>query len=634
MLLVSVVAYAEDLSKAGYKEVQDRPWQLSSMMRKHQGPIMDQAILRVLSKSEDGEGLMAPLMTYLEKRPERDRRKLVQGLSNASLSWGIRLTARLDGFGAIKTLGKHLNSKEPEVQQALLEALNSLPWDKEQEKVMIAISKKMGTLFEIEDWQRSRSVSDLLDRWHDLEFPVERLYETRLKGDSHEGRRDALQKLVRIRQLEAIPMVAACTKFSDLHSTISRQMPYLLGLEGRSEKEFDVLLKVILTLLNEENFELHHQVVSDLGRADPSSDIARILCGLLDLKYGEEVVHHTARLLQSFARDVDLQSLLEARSRSKEWSFRAAVILTLGYFDEEWCHDVILRSLKEKKEEVLIAACETISRLSGPGGKLREDYIEALLPKVQTRSVALALSAAHALGRLKEAKVLASLAPLLKKRKTALPALALAEDLVGSWGKDPVALAKEFQAKKGPLPVLQDVPAPRKNSNLVFYDLEAECPSVIFIIDTSGSMNENGRWKQAKDELYKSLFGLQMDTLVNLIDYNTKVRKWKSYPVRATWRNKLDFFNHVEKLRPRGKTNISDAIKTGLWQWQRDTIFFLTDGMPTEGVTNTRHIISEVADRNRGGDVRIFCVGLQVKEAHEFLATLSRENGGAFRMVD
>lgn len=633
-LLLPQIMIGEDLPRGEVERAVKKPWNLHKLMLKYEGAVMDQVIIKVLSKSKDVDEYMDSLQGYLDKRSAKDRNKLIQGISKASLPAGLRLMGKMEGMDAINTILKHIKSKDDDVQLAAVMALQDLPWSKEHEKIMLALSKKIAPLFDIEDWRAARGISKLLDRWNELEFPVEALYEMRLKGESSEGKRNALVNLVQIRGWDSVSVLAVMVKERDLWHTISRQLPILLNIEERSKKQFDLLMKVILSLLNEEDFELHHRVVSDLGRAEPSEDIAKILCGLLDLEYGEEIVHHTAVLLQTFAKEIDMQKLLENRFENRKWSFKAAVLLAMGYLDEEWCSPLILRGLKERREEVLIAAAETVSRLSGPGAKVREDYIDALLPKVQTKSPALGLSAAHALGRLGEPRVLAPLAPLLKKKESMLPAMALAEALVGPWGKDPFSLAKEFQSQKDPLPTLRPVPPPSKNSHLVFYELQAECPSVIFIIDTSSSMLKDGRWEQAKEQLYSCLFGLEMDTLVNIIDYNTKVRRWKDYPVRATWRNKLDFFQHVEKLRPRGKTNIHDALTIGMRQWSRDTLFFLTDGMPTEGVTSTRNIEREVESLNRNGHVRLFCVGLQVKDAHRFLTNLSENNGGAVRMID
>jgi hypothetical protein len=634
LIFLSVALSADDLTHEKAEEVKEKPWQLPQLLSKHQGPVMDQLLKEMVPTWEDSERLMDPLQSYLNERPKRERHKLMSVISSSSLAWGLRLMVYAEGMASIQTIAKHIKTKDPLVVKAVIDALKGLPWEKEHENVMVALSKKMLPLLEIEDWQMARDVSTLLARWQELEFPVQSLHEQRLKTESVAGRRDAIEKLTLIRQLKVIPLLGNVIKEKDLWSTISRQIPYLLNLEGRTKKEFEALLKMILSLLNEEDFELHYQVVSDLGRSKPSLDIAGILCGLLDMEYGEEVVHHTAKLLQSYSKEVDLQKILESRFENRKENYRSAAVLALGYFDEEWCYPLLVRALKDRREEVLIAATEALCRIKSPKGEMRENMIEALLPKVQTKSGKLGLSAAYALGRLSEAKVLIPLAGLLKKRQTKVPSMALAEDLVGPWGKDALSLSKVFRKLKDPLPFLMQVPAPQSKSSLLFYELKAECSSVTFIMDTSASMKEDGRWKQAKEQLYRCLFSLQMDTLVNLIDYNTKVRLWKDYPVRATWRNKFDFYNHVEKLPLKGKTNINEALMTGLRQWKREAIFFLTDGLPTEGETNTSSITSEVSNRNGGGHVKIYCVGLQVGEAHDFLSSLSRDNGGTFRMVD
>jgi len=73
---------------------------------------------------------------------------------------------------------------------------------------------------------------------------------------------------------------------------------------------------------------------------------------------------------------------------------------------------------------------------------------------------------------------------------------------------------------------------------------------------------------------------------------------------------------------------------TALNQWKCHTLFFLTDGLPTVGETSTKNIEEAVAYRNANAQTQIFCIGLQVNEAEEFLSSLSVKNGGALRMVD
>ena len=110
----------------------------------------------------------------------------------------------------------------------------------------------------------------------------------------------------------------------------------------------------------------------------------------------------------------------------------------------------------------------------------------------------------------------------------------------------------------------------------------------------------------------------------------------------ATLKNKQAARKYVEKLEPAGSTNIFDALvksmevaatigKTKGKDPVVDTIFFMTDGIPTNGkVTDPHQIIEEITRRNRILGLVIHAVGVSKEQNRAFLLNLAKRNGGKY----
>ena len=62
-----------------------------------------------------------------------------------------------------------------------------------------------------------------------------------------------------------------------------------------------------------------------------------------------------------------------------------------------------------------------------------------------------------------------------------------------------------------------------------------------------------------------------------------------------------------------------------------DTIFFMTDGVPTDGrIVDPAQILAEITQRNRRLGVVIHCIGVSKEQNAGFLLNLARANGGRY----
>lgn len=151
---------------------------------------------------------------------------------------------------------------------------------------------------------------------------------------------------------------------------------------------------------------------------------------------------------------------------------------------------------------------------------------------------------------------------------------------------------------------------------------------IIFILDTSGSM-KGEKIEQAKRSLTFCLNSLNSNDRFNVIDFDDQVRSFKESVVRANSENIKEALRFVEKGEADGGTNINDALLTGLGQIGSENktsfIIFLTDGLPTVGVTDIGNILQNVKDQNRSR-VRIFVFGVGYDVNAHFLDKLAQDN--------
>ena len=156
---------------------------------------------------------------------------------------------------------------------------------------------------------------------------------------------------------------------------------------------------------------------------------------------------------------------------------------------------------------------------------------------------------------------------------------------------------------------------------------------VIFVLDTSGSM-EGQKLRQAKDAVEFVLDHLHQEDRFNIVAFNTGVRMYASRLRPASERS--DARRFVRGLSAGGGTNIDRALLEALDMAKGERpqfIVFLTDGLPTEGVTDLERIIADV-DRAATENVRLFTFGVGYDVNTILLDTISQEHRGASAYVE
>jgi len=136
---------------------------------------------------------------------------------------------------------------------------------------------------------------------------------------------------------------------------------------------------------------------------------------------------------------------------------------------------------------------------------------------------------------------------------------------------------------------------------------------VLFVLDTSGSM-AGAKLEQGKKALNFCVENLNDSDRFEIIRFATEVEPLfgKLADVSASQRERARTF--IKELKPTGGTAINDALQKALALRPESgdrpfVVIFLTDGLPTIGVTREDAILENVTKANRA-NTRIFCFGI------------------------
>ena len=124
---------------------------------------------------------------------------------------------------------------------------------------------------------------------------------------------------------------------------------------------------------------------------------------------------------------------------------------------------------------------------------------------------------------------------------------------------------------------------------------------VTLVLDRSGSM-KGEKIEQARAAALQVLEGLEAGESFNIIDYSDTVAKFSEKPVIKDPKIMGQARNYISRIKAEGGTNIHDALVEAMRQPPTEKmlplIIFLTDGLPTVGVTGEAQIRKAVIETN------------------------------------
>lgn len=151
---------------------------------------------------------------------------------------------------------------------------------------------------------------------------------------------------------------------------------------------------------------------------------------------------------------------------------------------------------------------------------------------------------------------------------------------------------------------------------------------VLIVLDKSGSM-DGEKFRQAQEALHFILDHLNEDDRFNIIAFSTGTRSF-ARNLQST-DEVVEAKRWVDSLAAAGSTDINLALLEAVEQADRERptiLIFVTDGLPTEGETETEAILENVSD-NAPSNVRLFSFGVGYDVDTFLLDSLANENHGA-----
>jgi len=203
-----------------------------------------------------------------------------------------------------------------------------------------------------------------------------------------------------------------------------------------------------------------------------------------------------------------------------------------------------------------------------------------------------------------------------------------------------------------------------------YYGIQTRSQHIVYVLDISGSMNleiggkeivtpEPGQEEKpsgpkveiAKRELKTAIRSLPESAWFNVITFNEVVAVWKKKMIQANQENKNEAYLYINDLKASGSTYTYGALKeafrfAGLgatdpsYDSGVDTIFLLSDGMPTDQSFPTskamepEKILRAVRTWNKLSKVVIHAIAIDPKTQGSsfirFMRDLAKQNGGQY----
>ncbi len=333
-----------------------------------------------------------------------------------------------------------------------------------------------------------------------------------------------------------------------------------------------------------------------------------------------------------------------ARTRAKRSDVQAAALTALGRLglDEQVAFDYVQERVRLSNWEERIAVLDTVA---GTGNKRGAPLLAGALGDARWQ---VRLAAIQGLARLRAKSSIGPLIAQLAKEKTRRIRRALADTLHSITHRQLFDDAARWSAwwfdNKNKFVVPEKPPGAGKTRKggrrtVAFYGIPVDSERIIFVIDQSGSMSApltstgpdtyDNRLEKAKAETLKVVAKLNDRARINVVFFESEIHEWKKdtlAPLYGSTRRALA--EHLKEPQPTGGTDLFGGLQRALETKHVDTIYLLSDGAPTNGLTNADDILDAVRKINRTRRITIHCVS--VGRNAPLLRRLAEATGGKY----
>jgi HEAT repeat protein len=398
---------------------------------------------------------------------------------------------------------------------------------------------------------------------------------------------------------------------------------------------------ILLYTYGDENWEVSDTVPQALSEIKQRKTLEWLAGEVLVSSKSAAVRKMLAEALAHVEQPVSQKYFAAALAKEKEAAVRAAICEALGAAGNIEAEDTLIKMLDDKSWLVREAALRALASAGTMKCTLR--VIRALNdPKPEVKE-----AAAAALAENPDVRAVVPLVRLLMFKDLRLHGAVL----TALWRITGKRYMKESQwhawlKEVGPYPETDPNPDATPPAPASFLDIPLWSKSVIFLVDSSSSMQRDGKIKEAKQLIQKSIVQLPEETRFNVIFFGSSVRGFSQtkFP-KASVHTKQKALNWLDRVRlPKtGRTNFYLALVTVLRN-KPDDVIVISDGVPTEGrYVHPPKVVREITSQNLQQKTRIHCLGfytLQPTEGRtpvpvgpgvDFLRSLATRNQGEFK---
>jgi len=430
----------------------------------------------------------------------------------------------------------------------------------------------------------------------------------------------------------------------------------LSSIQSKDSKEWRKFKKEFLAKINNENVNICKSAIKDL---EPYETLAAAKLAILFFKRKEYDIYELAYpLLRKFNKSekIGLWILKKGMPHIRDPLAKAYVINSLGAYKFESIANALEKFLiKSKRVELIIPFMETLGELhfessipvlikkrSSSFYKVHYGFRKTLfetLFKYETKEVVTFFI-----------KVLFENEGIIADQITQyLTSITGATKGSSKKWKEWLAANKDkFQLKKITKESREAILGRswKNDTEITYHDIPINGKRVVFVIDTSGSMNTKAgsdvtRMAQAKEELKFAVMQLSKDFMYEIIDFSGSGRPWFKRLIKSHKNSFKLFSNKLRKLTANGGTNSYDALSKAFeTSLTTEVIFFLSDGAPSVGeFIRKDDILREIRLLNRFRKITIHTISFARKPKNRnadkkddkkevFMEALAHQNDG------
>jgi hypothetical protein len=166
-----------------------------------------------------------------------------------------------------------------------------------------------------------------------------------------------------------------------------------------------------------------------------------------------------------------------------------------------------------------------------------------------------------------------------------------------------------------------------------FFGIDGYGQSFVYVVDCSGSMNENDKFERARYELLQSIEQLNKDQSYFVIFYNHQAHPMEGNRLLlATPAHIAETRQWINFVEADGGTNPLPALLFAL-SMHPDAIYFLSDGQFDPGTIHEMRVRNRPNNRLKTRQIPIHTIAFYDRFAAPLMQAIARNSGGEFKFV-